>query len=69
MHIDKNESNLNIYRTRKELSLIKSIQFPIKKEKYILHVTGKSGIFHLGHAADYKQKQKLIKKKLVLILN
>ena len=41
-------SYLNIYRARKELKLMKSIQFRLKKEKYILRVTDKSGIFHLG---------------------
>ncbi len=49
-------SYLNIYRARKELKLIKSIQSRIKKENYILRVTDKSGIFHLGHAKDYEQK-------------
>jgi len=49
-------SYLNTYRARKELKLIKSIQYRIKKEKYILRLTDKSGIFHLGHAKDYEQK-------------
>lgn len=42
-------SYLNVYRVRKELRLMKSIQFRLKKEKYILRLTDKSGIFHLGH--------------------
>ncbi len=46
----------NIYRARKELKLMKSIQFRIRKAKYILRVTDKSGVFHLGHAKDYEQK-------------
>jgi hypothetical protein len=49
-------SYLNIYRARKELKLIQSIQFRIKQEKYILRVTDKSGIIHIGYATDYEQK-------------
>jgi hypothetical protein len=56
-------SYLNIYSARKELKLIKSIQFRIKKEKYILRVTDKSGIFHLGHAKDYQQKAEAYRQK------
>jgi hypothetical protein len=56
-------SYLNIYRAQKELKLIKSIQFRIKKEKYILRVTDKSGIFHLGHAKDYEQKAEAYRQK------
>ncbi len=42
----------DIYRTRKELKLIKSIESRLKKGKYILRVTDKSGIFHISHARD-----------------
>jgi hypothetical protein len=49
-------SYLNINRARQELKLMKSIQHTLKKRKYILRVTDKSGIFHIGHAADYEQK-------------
>ena len=56
-------SYLNIYRTRKELKLIKSIQFRMKKEKYVLRVTDKSGIFHLGQAADYERKAQAYQEK------
>jgi len=49
-------SYLDIRRARKEWKLMKSIQFRLKKEKYILRVTDKSNIFHLGHAADYERK-------------
>jgi hypothetical protein len=56
-------SYLDIHRTRKELKLIKSIQFRIKKENYILRVTDKSGIFHLGHAKDYEQKAEAYRQK------
>jgi hypothetical protein len=45
------------------LKLIKSIQFRIKKENYILRVADKSGIFHLGHAKDYKQKAEAYRQK------
>jgi hypothetical protein len=53
----------DIYRARRELKLIKSIQFRIKKGKYILRVTDKSGIFHLGHAKDYEQKAEAYRQK------
>jgi hypothetical protein len=59
----------DIYRARKELSLVKSIESKSRKGKYILRFTDKSRIFHLGHASDYEQKQKLIDKKLALISN
>jgi hypothetical protein len=49
-------SYLNTYRARKELKLVKSIQHRIKKEKYILGVTDKSGIFHLGNKRDHELK-------------
>ncbi len=49
-------SYLNTYRARKEWKLVKSIRSRIKKESYILRVTDKSGIFHLGHVTDYEQK-------------
>jgi hypothetical protein len=49
-------SYLNIYRIRKELNLVKSIRYRLKKVKYILRVTDKSGIFHIGHAKDYDKK-------------
>jgi hypothetical protein len=53
----------DIYRARRELKLIKSIRFRIKKGKYILRVTDKSGIFHLGHAKDYEQKAEAYREK------
>jgi hypothetical protein len=56
-------SYLNIYRARKEWKLMKSVQFRIKKENYILRVTDKSGVFHLGHAEDYEQKGKAYQQK------
>ncbi len=51
-------SYLNTSRARQELKLIKSIQYRMQKEKYIIHVTDKSGIFHLGYTKDYEQKAK-----------
>ncbi len=36
--------------------VVKSIHSRIKKEKYVLWVTDKSGIFHLGNKSDYEQK-------------
>jgi hypothetical protein len=56
-------SYLNINRARKEWKLIKSIQSRIKKENYILRVTDKSGIFHLGSKADYEQKAEAYRHK------
>jgi hypothetical protein len=56
-------SYLNTYRARKELKLVKSIQHRIKKEKYILRVTDKSGIFHLGDKTDYEQKAEAYRHK------
>jgi hypothetical protein len=56
-------SYLSTYRARKELKIIKSIQYRIKKEKYIIRVTDKSGIFHLGHAKDYEQKAEAYRHK------
>jgi hypothetical protein len=38
-------SYLNTYRARKELKLMKSIQFRVKKAKYILPVTDKKWYF------------------------
>ena len=59
----------DIYRTRRELKLIKSIESKLRKGNYILRFTDKSGIFHIGHATDYEKKQKLIDKKRVLTSN
>jgi hypothetical protein len=56
-------SYVNTYRARKELKSIKSIQFRLKKANYILRVTDKSGIFHLGHAIDYEQKAEAYRQK------
>ncbi len=49
-------SYLSIHRARKEWKLLKSIQFRVKKGKYVLRVTDKSGIFHLGDTDVYRQK-------------
>ena len=56
-------SYLNTYRARKEWKLMKSIQFRLKKANYVLRVTDKSGIFHLGHARDYEQKAEAYRQK------
>ena len=56
-------SYLNIYRARKELELMKSIQHSLKKGKYVLRVTDKSGIFHIGHVTDYAQKAEAYRQK------
>jgi hypothetical protein len=56
-------SYLNVNRARQELKLMKSIQHTLKKRKYILRVTDKSGIFHIGLAADYEQKAEAYQQK------
>ena len=56
-------SYLNIYRARRELKLVKSIRYRLKKEKYILRVTDKSGIFHIGHRKDYEEKAEAYRQK------
>ena len=56
-------SYLDAYRARKELKLMKTIQFRLKKHKYILRVTDKSGIFHLAHATDYERKAEAYRQK------
>jgi hypothetical protein len=56
-------SYLNTHRARKELKLIKSIQFRLKKANYVFRVTDKSGIFHLGNATDYEQKAEAYRQK------
>ena len=42
---------------------MKAIQWRLKKNKYILRMTDKSGIFHLGHAQDYEQKAQAYRDK------
>ena len=46
-------SYLSIYRARKELQLMKSIKWRVKQGNYILRMTDKSGIFHLGRTQAY----------------
>ena len=53
----------DIYRTRRELKLIKSIESKLRKGNYILRFTDKSGIFHIGHATDYEQKAEAYRQK------
>ena len=47
----------------KNLKLIKSIDTTLRKAKYVLRFTDKSGIFHLGYATDYEQKAKAYRHK------
>src|SRR5690349_20682591 len=56
-------SYLNAHRARKEFKLIRTFQFQLKKHKYVLRVTDKSGIFHLGHAADNERKVEAYQQK------
>ena len=53
----------DIYRIRREFNLIPSIQSRLSKDKYILCVSDKSGIFHIGYATDYEQKAELYRQK------
>jgi hypothetical protein len=53
----------DIYRTRKEFKLLKSIESKLKKGKYILRFTDKSGIFHLSHASIYGKKSRNLSTK------
>ncbi|CAF3391948.1 unnamed protein product [Rotaria sp. Silwood2] len=54
---------LEIYRARKELKRMKSIQHRLKKGKYILRVTDKSGIFHIGYTIYYDKKVRSCRQK------
>jgi hypothetical protein len=56
-------SYLNVYRARRELKLIKSIRYRLKKGKHVLRVTDKSGIFHIGHRKDYEEKAEAYRRK------
>ena len=56
-------SYLKIYRIRKELNLVKSIRYRLKKGEHILRVTDKSGIFHIGDAKDYERKAEAYRQK------
>ena len=51
-------SYLDVNRARRELDVVKSIRYKLNKEKLILRVTDKSGIFHIGHSDDYERKVK-----------
>jgi hypothetical protein len=53
----------DVYRTRRELKLIKWIASKLQKERYVLRFTDRSGIFHLGHATDYEQKAEAYRQK------
>lgn len=56
-------SYLQVYRTRQELKLVRSIRSRMKKAKQILRVTDKSGIFHIGDAQDYERKANAYQQK------
>ena len=49
-------SYLDIYRIRRDQQLMLSIKRKLKDGKYILRVTDKSGVFHIGQKVDYDQK-------------
>lgn len=56
-------SYLDIYRIRKEFHTIQAIRYRLRTQKFILRVTDKSGIFHLGHAKDYERKAQAYREK------
>ena len=56
-------SYCNTYRIHREFNLIQSIQSRLRKGKYILRVSDKSGMFHIGHATDYEQKAEAYRQK------
>ena len=56
-------SYCDIYRIQREYNLIQSIQSRLRKGKFILRVSDKSGIFHIGHATDYEQKAAAYRQK------
>lgn len=56
-------SYLNTYRVRKEIKLVHSIRRKIKKAHYLIRVTDKSGIFHVGQTTDYDRKVLLYQEK------
>lgn len=56
-------SYLDTYRIRKEFHTLKAIQYRLRTQKFILCVTDKSGIFHLGHAKDYERKAQAYREK------
>ena len=56
-------SYLSVIRARKEFQMMRSIQERLQRGKYILRVTDKSGVFHIGHAKDYEQKAEAYRQK------
>ncbi|CAF1494882.1 unnamed protein product [Rotaria magnacalcarata] len=46
-----------------QMTLDANITYILKKGQYVLRVTDKSGIFHIGHAADYAKKAEAYRKK------
>ncbi|CAF4058846.1 unnamed protein product [Adineta steineri] len=50
-------------RARREFRMVKSIQRKLKKYRLILRQTDKSGVFHIGHANDYKRKARQYREK------
>jgi hypothetical protein len=56
-------SYLTVYRARRELKLMKSIRYRLKKGNYVLRVTDKSGIFHIGHRKNYEEKAEAYRQK------
>ena len=56
-------SYLHIHRARRELEIVNSIQRSLIKGNYVLRVTDKSGIFHVGSAKDYERKAEAYRRK------
>ena len=49
-------SYLDKYRIRREIKLVHSIRRKLHRTNYIMRVTDKSGVFHVGSLTDYERK-------------
>lgn len=47
---------LDLVRARRELRIVRSIQYKLIKHKLTLRKTDKSGVLHIGRTMDYEQK-------------
>jgi hypothetical protein len=56
-------SYLDLYRIRNDIKLIHSIKRKLHKSQYIIRVSDKSGVFHIGSKSDYEEKVLLYQEK------
>jgi hypothetical protein len=54
---------IDVLRTRRELRIVRSIRYKLRKYKLILRKTDKSGVLHIGQAIDYQRKAILYRQK------